>query len=72
MQRRLYLIFVKLWVLVKGHNSVVSGYPTFRSFPWVDGWSTDPRVFGRHTWVAPFKTSSCTRIYFSNSSITSL
>ena len=30
------------------HNSVVSGYPTSTSFSWIDGWSTDPRVLGRH------------------------
>ena len=32
----------------RGHNSVVSGYLTYTSFPWVDGWSMDPWVLGRH------------------------
>ena len=27
---------------------MVSGYPTSISFPWVDGWSMDPRVLGSH------------------------
>ena len=27
---------------------MVSGYPKFTSFPQVDGWSTNPRVLGRH------------------------
>ena len=31
---------------------MVSGYPTFTSFPQVDdGWSTDPQVLGRHSIV---------------------
>ena len=47
-QRRLYPIFVKLWVLIKGTNSVVSGYPTSTSFSWVDSWSMDPWVLGCH------------------------
>ena len=36
----------------RGHNSVVSGYPTSISFPWVNGWSTNPRVFRRHKLVS--------------------
>ena len=32
-----------------GHNSVVSGYPKSTEILRVDGWSTDPRVLGRHT-----------------------
>ena len=48
-------IFVKLWVLVKGNNSVVSGYPTSTSFLRVDAWSTDPRVLGRHTPLLDFR-----------------
>ena len=31
-----------------GHNNVVSGHPISTSFPQVEGWSTDPRVLGRH------------------------
>ena len=27
---------------------MVSGYLTSTSFPWVDSWSTDPRVLRRH------------------------
>ena len=30
------------------HNSAVSGHPISTSFLQVDGWSTDPRVLGRH------------------------
>ena len=30
----------------RGHNSVVSGYPTSTRFSQVDGWSTNPRVLG--------------------------
>ena len=32
----------------RGHDGMVSGYPTSTSFPLVDGLSTDPRVLGRH------------------------
>ena len=28
---------------------MVSDYLTSTSFSWVDGWSTDPRVLGRHS-----------------------
>ena len=30
------------------HNNAVSGHPIFMSFSQVEGWSTDPRVLGRH------------------------
>ena len=32
-----------------GHNSVVSSYLKSTGIPRVDGWSTDPRVLGRHS-----------------------
>ena len=35
--------------LLTGHNRVVLGHPISMSFLRVDGWSTDPRVLGRHT-----------------------
>ena len=49
-QRRLYLIFVKSWVLKKkrGLNGVVFGYPTSMNLLWVDGLSTDPWDLGRY------------------------
>ena len=28
---------------------MVSSYPTFTSFSWVEGWSKDPRVLWRHS-----------------------
>ena len=31
-----------------GYNSAVLGHPIPTSFSQVDGWSTDPRVLGRH------------------------
>ena len=45
-QRRLCPIFVKSWVPKKGHDGVVSGYPTCTSLSWVDGLSRDPRDLG--------------------------
>ena len=30
---------------------MVPGYPTSTSFSRVDGWSTDPRVLGRHRYI---------------------
>ena len=41
-----------------GHNSVVSGHPISTSFPQVDGWSTDPRVLGRHSLVSDLRYTS--------------
>ena len=32
-----------------GHDDVVSGHTISIGFSWVDGWSTNPRIFGRHT-----------------------
>ena len=47
LQRRLYPIFVKSWVLGKrGLKGVVSDYPTSTNFPRVDGLSTDPGIWG--------------------------
>ena len=46
-QRRLYSIFVKLWVPVKGTQKCGIGLPNINKFS-VDGWSTDPRVLGCH------------------------
>ena len=34
---------------------MVSGYLTSTSFPRVDGWSTDPRVLGRHNRLKPLQ-----------------
>ena len=31
-----------------GHNGAVLGHSIPTSFPWVAGWSTDPRVLGRN------------------------
>ena len=36
----------------RGHDGVVSGYPTSMSLPLVDELSTDPRVLGRHILVS--------------------
>ena len=41
-------LFSRLSNEEKGHSGVVSGYPTFTSFPRVDGLSMDPRVLGCH------------------------
>ena len=49
-QRRLYLIFVKSWILGKrGLKGVVSGYLTSINFPRVDELSMDPHDLGCHT-----------------------
>ena len=34
------------------HNSAILGHLISTSFPQVDGWSTDPRVLGRHSLVS--------------------
>ena len=37
---------------------MVSVYPTSTSFSRVDGWSTDPRVLGRHNLVSDLRYTS--------------
>ena len=34
---------------------MVMGYPTSISLPWVDSWSTDPRVLGCHSLVSELR-----------------
>ena len=41
-----------------GHNSAVSGHLISTNLSQVDGWSTDPRVLGRHSLVSELRYTS--------------
>ena len=48
-QRRLCSIFVKIWISIMGHNSVVSGHLKSIGIPRVYGLSMGPPDLGCHT-----------------------
>ena len=47
-QMRLCPIFVKIWIPIMGHNSVVSGYPKSTGTPRLTGCQRNPGVLGCH------------------------
>ena len=48
-QRRLCPMFVKIWIPINGHNSVVLGHLKSTGIPRVDGLSIGPPDLGRHS-----------------------
>ena len=51
-QRRICLIFVKIWIPINGTNSVVLGHPKSTGISLVDGLSTGPLDLGHPSLVS--------------------
>ena len=50
-QTRLCSVFVKIWISINGHNSVVLGHLKSTRIPRVDGLSMGPPNLGLHTYL---------------------
>ena len=47
--------FLKIWIPINGHNSVVSGHSKSTGIPWVDGLSTGPPDLECHNLVSELR-----------------